>query len=318
MPGAAPAKPPMPGAMPPPGGAPPAPCTCPGCPAAEPAGADAPMPTPGAMPPPPGGAPPAPIAEKGILGGAGGAALGGMAGGPLGAIAGGAAGSMGEDAIKPGGVLNDKSLDMQKEMNTMSDTELAKSVAELADLMKAMAPALVTLNKKVDALDSRISKELPIKDGAKYAKDEEHNATTKEQETQVHEAAPEAAVKTFKPENTKEGAFAPDIKLKAAPKTVNVADLVKREVAAMFAKQAPALSSTPTPPAAPAAGAAKTEKPFIMLIKSVVSEDRRLHGVFSKNPDAIETGFRPGDDKVKQTSGAFIRKAIANAESGVF
>lgn len=303
---APPAKPPMPGAMPPPpGGAPPMP--------------GAPMQPPGAMPPamPPPATPPAPIAEKGALGGLGGAALGGMAGGPLGAIAGGAAGSMGEDAIKPGGVLN-------KEINTMSDTELAKSVAELADLMKALAPAVVTLNKKVDGLGNDVAslrKELPIKDGAKYAKDEEHNATTKEQETQVHEAAPEAAVKTFKPENTKEGAFAPEIKLKAvaaAPKTVNVADLVKREVAAYLSKAAPTVSSTPAPPAAPSAGKAPAEKPYMMLIKAVQKKDRELHGIFTKNPDAIETGFRPGDDKVKLTSGAFIRKAIADAESGVF
>src|ERR1051326_3441979 len=277
--------------------------------------------------------PAAPMEEKGLAGGVGGAALGGMAGGPLGALAGAGLGSVAQDQNVLGGLAGGKAMEQKavdlptpgqlrapdpqhpmskaKETENMTDVELAKSVSEIAAVMKAMAPAMKALSDSQASLRAELAnirKELPVKDGAKYAKDEEHDATTTEQETQVHEAAPEAAVKTFKPENKTEGAFAPKMKAvpEAAPKTVNLEALVNKAVEARLAKAMPAVSATPAPPVP--SGTASGEAPWKYVMKSVVDNDRKLHGVYPKNTEGIDTGYRSGDESIKVQSAMFFSK----------
>jgi hypothetical protein len=200
-----------------------------------------------------------------------------------------------------------------KETDNMTDVELAKSVSDLTAVMKAMVPAMKALNDNQASFRAELAnirKELPIKDGAKYAKDEEHDATTQEQETQVHEAAPEAAVKTFKPENKTEGAFAPKMKAAAEPaKTVNLEALVNKAVEARLAKSLPAVSSTPAPPATIATtGPPVGEAAWKYVLKSVVDNDRKLHGVYPKNAEGIDTGYRSGDENIRVQSARFVAK----------
>jgi len=255
------------------------------------------------------------IQEKGLGGALTGGALGLATGNPLAAVAGGGIGSMAEDKLKP------KALDgahapagspaLTKEQDSMTDAQLAKSVSDLADIVKAIVPALNKLDSKVSALGTdvaNIRKEIPIKDGAKYAKDEAHNATEASQETQVHEATSEAAVKTFTPENKTEGSFAPKLKAQPAPtRKVNLEDLVAKAVEARLAKSMPTVSATPAP-TTQAPPAAPTDAPWKAVMKSVVDHDRKIHGVFSKNPEGVDTGFRPGDESIKLESARFVAK----------
>lgn len=187
---------------------------------------------------------------------------------------------------------------------------------EELELFKANVAALTALNgrlSKMEASVASLSKEMPPKDGTKQGKDTDHNATTPEQETQVHEATPEAAVGTFKPENTKEGAFAPTVK--AAPaKTISFDEAVRKAVAAELSKQRPAVSATPAPPAVGfGPSTPSTGYPGIDLINKCIDNDRKLHGIHTKNtenPDA-PTGFRPGETGVYTASARFMRKALA-------
>lgn len=212
-----------------------------------------------------------------------------------------------------------KAITKSKETTTMAnETDLAKSLAEMGELFKANFDALKALNGRLGSIETTVAdlrKEMPVKDGAKYAKDTDHDATTDEQETQVHEAAPEAAVKTFTPDNKVKEAFAPKVKAyPAAPaqKTVNLEELVAKAVEARFAKSAPTVSTTPSPgAAAPKAAGASAEPGWKQLLNKCLEADRKAHGIFAKNPDptVTDTGYRPGDDSVKLSTARFMAKA---------